>query len=908
MADYKKVPKRIALLCGQPDEEYQSRFIEGFEKGSFESGTDVCVFAMYQKFQDSELREVGESNIFNLINYSLFDGVAVLADTISTPGVIPAIEKRLEREYKGQVLFIDKKSDRFKYILLKHYDPIYKIVSHLIEDHGYEDIAFVTGKEWHFHSAERLKAYLDCMEDHGLEVSEDRIFYGDFWYSGGSNYVDRLISSGGKMPRAIACANDYMAEGVCSELARRGYKIPEDIAVTGYDSTGEGRDSPCPITSIPVPAFEYGYHVANTLIAMIEGNDTADFAPEYTFFRGGSCGCHCESMVPRVHLRQTWESETSTRSLYSSYNRLLEDMLSRPDFRGVMDMIQTYTFQIRRFDSFNICLNSGSSDSSEERFVKHGYTENILNVLSCGPEGKGADKISYDDVFPAEQMLPALNEKRDHPAAYFFTPLHFDDNGFGYAVISYGDEIRSIDSNYILWLRNVMLGLECSRRQREMRQKDEWMEKEQIVDRLTGLYNFEGFIRHSAPMIEHALSKHAYICITAIDIAGLGSINTRYGRNEGDAAITVLADIIMRSASEGALCCRLGNDEFVVAQISEDNGSKEIYELRKKMGVLIDEFNSTHNYTIKISIGGKVARVYGRGQLEQLVNEAVGRKNGNKKIEQKMKFSSNMTGEELRTAQSVKDLLDENRFKYHFQPIVDAKNGNIFAYEALMRPDIEPYIPPVTVLEYAEHLGRTVDVERATFFNVLREMEEHPEIFKGKKVFINSIPGVKLKDEDDLAIREKLTFYADTVVIELTEQAEIDDTGVLEMKSSYRQLGVQSAVDDYGTGYSNIINLLRYMPDYVKIDRMLLSGIQDNPQKQHFVKSIVKFAHENDILVLSEGVETSAELRTCIELGTDFVQGYYTARPCENIVSEIAPEVREEIFMYATRFFPDQVS
>jgi EAL domain-containing protein (putative c-di-GMP-specific phosphodiesterase class I) len=98
------------------------------------------------------------------------------------------------------------------------------------------------------------------------------------------------------------------------------------------------------------------------------------------------------------------------------------------------------------------------------------------------------------------------------------------------------------------------------------------------------------------------------------------------------------------------------------------------------------------------------------------------------------------------------------------------------------------------------------------------------------------------------------------------------------------------------------------MPDYVKIDRMLLSGIQDNPQKQHFVKSIVKFAHENDILVLSEGVETSAELRTCIELGTDFVQGYYTARPCEKIVSEIAPEVREEIFMYATRFFPDQVS
>ena len=111
-------------------------------------------------------------------------------------------------------------------------------------------------------------------------------------------------------------------------------------------------------------------------------------------------------------------------------------------------------------------------------------------------------------------------------------------------------------------------------------------------------------------------------------------------------------------------------------------------------------------------------------------------------------------------------------------------------------------------------------------------------------------------------------------------------------------MGIETAVDDYGTGYSNIVNLLRYMPNYVKIDRMLLSGIQDNPQKQHFVKDIVAFAHENDFQVLAEGVETTEELETVIKLGVDLVQGYYTGRPNAQILPQVAENIRAEIASY----------
>ena len=76
---------------------------------------------------------------------------------------------------------------------------------------------------------------------------------------------------------------------------------------------------------------------------------------------------------------------------------------------------------------------------------------------------------------------------------------------------------------------------------------------------------------------------------------------------------------------------------------------------------------------------------------------------------------------------------------------------------------------------------------------------------------------------------------------------------------------------------------------------MLLSGIDENQQKQHFVKSIISFAHENNFKALAEGVETTKELETVIALGVDLIQGYYTAKPNAEIVQEISVDIQEEI-------------
>lgn len=105
----------------------------------------------------------------------------------------------------------------------------------------------------------------------------------------------------------------------------------------------------------------------------------------------------------------------------------------------------------------------------------------------------------------------------------------------------------------------------------------------------------------------------------------------------------------------------------------------------------------------------------------------------------------------------------------------------------------------------------------------------------------------------------------------------------------------QFAVDDYGTGYSNIVNLLRYKPNVIKIDRYLITEIQDDVNKQMFVKNTVEFAEQNNIQCLAEGVETKEELKAVISYGVDLIQGYYTAMPSEQVIREIDPKIVKEI-------------
>lgn len=883
------IRKRIALLCGQPEEYCQDLFIRGFSKVAMEADIDVCVFAMYQKYQDSMSREIGDSAIFSIINYEKFDGVVVMADTIQTPGLVEKIEEKLLNVYKGKVLFVEGETENFPVELQDNYYPIKKLISHLIEVHNYTDIAFITGKSWHPHSKKRLEAFIDCMKDHGLEVTEDRIFYGDFWYTSGESVAERLTKKNSILPQAVACANDAMALGLSKALIAKGYKIPEDIAVIGYDSNEEGKHAPVPLTSADIPLYAFGAHSAEDMINLFNGGEATKFVSDAELFIGKTCGCEGSSIVPEYELREAWDTQLSESGIYSVFNHMMEDVINQANFTGLINTIFSYTYQIRPFSSFSLCINP------EWQSKNDGYTDEMLQVIRCGTSGV-KDSVNFSVKYNRELILPDLYDDYEEARLYFFMPFNYDDKIYGFTAISYDTPDKSSNEMLRAWMRRCMIGFEVLRRSSENVSVDNKLREGLVRDNLTGLYNYQGLLTEGSYLTSKMHNKGCYISALALDVKDLSAINEQFGRTIGDKVIVSTASMIESVFRDNdSICSCLGNGEFIALKLSSTPGESEMLMFYDRLKDKLNAYNTDPNVTAKAFVyyGIETGAPTSMTELERLINTAISKKNSNKI---KVSKAQGLTEEEKERSLIVNEILDSNRLNYHFQPIVSAADGEIYAYEALMRVDINPYIDPPTVIRYAALSERLSDVEYETFVNVIDIVEQHKDIFDGtRKVFINSIPGQRIPDEYLEDITSRIQKLPGSVVIELTEQSELTDEELTRLRTLYGEMGVDTALDDYGTGYSNITNLLRYMPRYVKIDRMLLSDIQSSPQKQHFVKDIISFSHDNGIITLAEGVETFEELRTVILLGVDLIQGYYTGRPKAEIIDSIDPKIKKEI-------------
>ena len=254
---------------------------------------------------------------------------------------------------------------------------------------------------------------------------------------------------------------------------------------------------------------------------------------------------------------------------------------------------------------------------------------------------------------------------------------------------------------------------------------------------------------------------------------------------------------------------------------------------------------------------------------------------------------------DIESIRAFSELFDKNLFTYHFQPIVSSSTGEIVAYEALMRTKGNIALNPLQILNCAKNFGRLYDIEKATLKNTLKYLSKHQLDFENRRLYINSISSHALDDKDFYAIVNDYGELLEKVVIEMTEQTEISEDDLDRIRVRLEKNNMSLAIDDYGTGYSNTSNLLRYDPEVVKIDRSLISGIDQNPKAQKIVSKMVEYFHSSGYTALAEGVETSEELKTMIYFGVDLIQGYYVSKPKPVLIHDISENIREEIVAYS---------
>ncbi len=273
---------------------------------------------------------------------------------------------------------------------------------------------------------------------------------------------------------------------------------------------------------------------------------------------------------------------------------------------------------------------------------------------------------------------------------------------------------------------------------------------------------------------------------------------------------------------------------------------------------------------------------------------------GHKRIAEPVEFSDKSFDaykEQYIKVEAFREIIKNNMIDYHLQPIVNAATGGIYAYEALMRPREVNGIKlnPFEMLTIAQDEEMLYSIELATMFNTFEYVFQNQDKFENKKLFVNAIPTCLLTDADYDLLLEKYQPLFEKMVIEVIESDDILRSAVDLLNQRYRKYNANIALDDYGTGYANESNLIKIQPNYIKIDRSLISGINTDNQKNHLVRNIINFASQHDIKTLAEGVETVEELRTVISLGVDLIQGYYTCKPMPGILLEISKEIQKQI-------------
>lgn len=422
------------------------------------------------------------------------------------------------------------------------------------------------------------------------------------------------------------------------------------------------------------------------------------------------------------------------------------------------------------------------------------------------------------------------------------------------------------------------------------------LKSEDIWDNMTGLYNYRGFLDEMDTFRVAVQRDNHQICLVAVDVDRLNSINMAYGYNEGNLVISTLARVLKSCLRGRDFIGHVGSDEFVIAIECPEDGDDDVTFFINKIQESMDNAYelSEKDYSVKLNVGKAFVEDDGEAPSEKFVNTVLYVKQEDKDNRRKNDVGEREQDYNDQDEKLIMDILDNNRLRYAYQPIVSAKDGSIVAYEALMRSDTDVMVSPLKILKYAERNKRSYEVERYSFFNVLAQIDAM-ELPDNVRIFINSIPGFLLNDTDYNLLKHLYGHLMKRMVVEITEQREIEDEALVTLNTRRDKEGFNLAMDDYGSGYSNTNSILRYMPQIVKLDRLLITGIDRNMKKQFFVNSLISFARENDMLILAEGVETESELKTVIRLGVDMIQGYITARPNLEIVPKIAEDIKKII-------------
>lgn len=311
MEDTRQRHYTIAVMIGDTQSDYSEELMRGFYTGASEEGVNIVLLMGPQ--MPPYCTDIVTSSVtgnyryqFNSI-YQYAHFIKPDAAVISYGSLSAFYSEQSKEEFLGQFsdipcLVIEDTSanDSMPFFAVDNYNGMRECVEHLIVDHGYHKIAFLSGPQNNSDAQERLRAYRDCMAEHGLEVTGRMIEYGD--YSDTVEPQAHALIDNNPGIQAIVVANDSMAKSCYRVCTMRNLIVGRDIAITGFDDIASAGAMNPPLTSVSQSSFQISYNALKAAVAMCKGEMPESRYMPTMLKKRCSCGCNPVNTLSRNYV------------------------------------------------------------------------------------------------------------------------------------------------------------------------------------------------------------------------------------------------------------------------------------------------------------------------------------------------------------------------------------------------------------------------------------------------------------------------------------------------------------------------------------------------------------------------------------------------------------------------------
>lgn len=612
--------KKIAVLSTFLAETHARQVLSGIFRCAGEN--DCCVVAYTCKkmqYNVENKHDVGEYMIFDLVDFNRFDGVILASSTIWSEEILQDIMRRIKQSGIPAVS-LEKYSPDLINVAIDNCAAMKEIMQHMIRDHGYRRINYISGVPGNAEALARHQAFVEALAENDIPYESERVYWGDWTKLNGEEAVEAFFRSELPFPEAIVCSSDKNALGAYTALNRLGFRVPQDVALSGFDDDFEGMYHIPSLTSVARMPEQSGYIACQ---AVLRGMSAADkgkmiMVDTSSVFRE-SCGCANRKRLQEKQFRKLYfQNLDKTEKLIRLIDDMSIDLTMVSSFEHLKSVIQKYIesfscddFRLSLFDSVLNCgeLDIYSTDNSRQTAVINYDHSQMRDLFSYHKNGTAAP--GFDGLISSAA-----------PGSYYVvTPLHFAEHIFGCCVIS--NSTLPLDSElYYTLVTNIGNAIQTIKGQQLRQLMLEKLESVWSFDSLTGVYNREGFKKFGGRVWDESIERHSNVMMLFADLDGLKSINDSFGHDEGDRYIRALANIFKAACHHGEVVMRYGGDEFVVisSNVTEEYAQQYVNDIQAQ----IKEYNLAHPAVkpLSASVGYFIVNPTSADELDHAIFQA----------------------------------------------------------------------------------------------------------------------------------------------------------------------------------------------------------------------------------------------------------------------------------------------